>query len=192
MGAGDESGGRRDAGGLDYSWERRSMTASKRRHDRRSNGEGSVYQRGDRGTWVAQVPVGINPNGSYRLKRYTCDTRAEAMVKLRAAQNALDRGADPGTKTQTLGAYLDSWLADVVGRDVEPKTYEGYAYNVGLIKPALGKVPLDKLAPQHVQKLLNDSASGGARGAAASRRARCSTRARRCAAPWGRRSSRGW
>ncbi len=140
------------------------MAENKRRRGRRSNGEGSVYERGDRGKWVAQVPVGINPNGSYKFKRYTCDTQAEAKAKLRAAQDALDRGADLGTKAQTLGAYLDSWLADVVRRDAEPKTYEGYAYNVGLIKPVLGTVPLDKLTPQHVQKMLNDLRERGGEG----------------------------
>ncbi|HEX5506177.1 MAG TPA: hypothetical protein VFW96_26395 [Thermomicrobiales bacterium] len=128
------------------------MAEHKRRRGRRVNGEGSVYQWGDRGTWVAQVPVGINPDGIYRFKRYTCATQAAAKAQLRAAQDALDRGADLGAKTQTLGAYLDARLADVVKRDVEPKTYEGYAYTVGLLTPALGRVPLDKLTPQHVQR----------------------------------------
>lgn len=97
------------------------------------------------------------PSGSTRTaKRYSCETQAAAKAKLRAAQDALDRGADLGAKTQTLGAFLDAWLADVVRRDAAPKTYEGYAYTAGLIKPALGKMPLDKLAPQHVQKLLNE------------------------------------
>ena len=141
------------------------MADSKRARGRRGNGEGSVYQRGDRGTWVAQVPVGINPDGSYRFKRYSCETQGAAKAKLRAAQDALDRGADLGAKTQTLGAFLDAWLADVVWRDAEPKTYEGYAYTAGLIKPSLGKVPLDKLTPQHVQKLLNELLErGGAAG----------------------------
>ena len=54
------------------------MTESKRRRVRHANGEGSVYQRVDRGTWVAQVPVGINPDGSYRFKRYSCETQAMA------------------------------------------------------------------------------------------------------------------
>ncbi len=54
------------------------MAESKRRRARRANGEGSVYQRGDRGTWVAQVPVGINPDGSYRFKWYSCATQAMA------------------------------------------------------------------------------------------------------------------
>ena len=43
------------------------MAESKRMRGRRGNGEGSVYQRGDRGTWVAQVPVGVNPDGTYRI-----------------------------------------------------------------------------------------------------------------------------
>jgi integrase len=140
------------------------MPESKRRRARRANGEGSVYRRGDRGTWVAQVPVGLNADGSYRFKRYTCATQAAAMAKLRAAQEALDRGADLGAKSQTLGAFLDAWLADVVRRDAEPKTYEGYAYTVGLIKPSLGRVPLDKLTPQHVQKLLNELLEQGGEG----------------------------
>lgn len=130
------------------------MAERTRRRGRRANGEGSVYRRGHRGAWVAQAPIGINADGSYRFKRYTCTTQAEAKAKLRGAQGALDRGADLGAKTQTLGADLDAWLADVVKRDAEPKTYEGYAYTAGPIKPALDRAPLDKLTPEHVQQLL--------------------------------------
>ena len=140
------------------------MAERKRRPSKRTNGEGSVFQRRDRGTWVAQVPVGYYPNGNLRLKRYTCATQAEARAKLREAQEALARGANLGAPTQSLAAYLDAWLAQVVRPAVEPKTHEGYAYIVGLIAPALGKIPLDKLTPQHVQTLLNDLQEGGGDG----------------------------
>jgi len=140
------------------------MAESKRRRGKRSNGEGSVFQRRDRGTWVAQVPVGYYPNGNLKLKRYTCATQAEARAKLRAAQDALDRGANLGSPTQSLCTYLAAWLAEVVRPGLAPKTHEGYVYIVGLITPALGKVPLDKLTPQHVQKLLNDLLAGGGTG----------------------------
>lgn len=138
------------------------------------------------------MPIGVYSNGNIKFKRYTCATRAEARAMLRAAQEALECGADLGAKTQMLGAYLDTWLAQVVRRDVEPKTYEGYVYTAGLITSTLGKVPLDKLTPQLVQKLLNELREGAASKARGCRRARCSTSARPCAVPSARRSSGGW
>jgi hypothetical protein len=115
------------------------------------NGPSGATQRGDRGAWVAQVPIGSKADGRHRIRRIACDTQAAARATLRAARDARDRGADRGAKSQTLGAYLESWLTDVIKRDAEPKTYEGYAYTVGLITRSLGKVPLDKLTPRHVQ-----------------------------------------
>lgn len=62
----------------------------------------------------------------------------------------------------TVGTYLDHWLANVVEpSDLQLKSKQGYAYCVRHLQPALGKVKLDKLTPEHVERLLNDLRSRG-------------------------------
>jgi integrase len=62
----------------------------------------------------------------------------------------------------TVGDFLDQWLADVVRPNVRPWTYAGYEVHVRLhLKPALGRIPLDRLTPLHVQQLLNHKVASG-------------------------------
>ncbi|HEX5504901.1 MAG TPA: tyrosine-type recombinase/integrase [Thermomicrobiales bacterium] len=132
------------------------MAGQARKRGKRANGEGSIYQRGDTGKWVAQIPIGHYRNGSVKYKRQAFATQREALAHLRAMQDEVDAGVDLGTKSQTLAAYLDHWLTTVVKPNREPKTYEGYAYTVGLITPTLGRVTLNKLTPAHIEQLLNE------------------------------------
>ena len=177
------------------------MAERTKRQGKRANGEGSIYQRGDNGKWVAQIPIGFYASGNVKYKRATCATQREAREHLRALQREAEAGLDLGTKAQALAAYLGHWLANVVKPSREPKTYEGYAYTVGLITPTLGRVPLAKLTPAHVEQLLNawfqpvplqkavtDRAARADRGC---HRARCSMCARPYAGRWAGPSSRG-
>jgi integrase len=62
----------------------------------------------------------------------------------------------------SVGDFLDQWLADVVRPNVRPWTYAGYEVHVRLhLKPALGRVQLDRLTPLHVQQLLNAKVASG-------------------------------
>ena len=132
---------------------------------KRANNEGSVYQRAV-GKWVAQLIIGQYSNGRPRFKRFVCKREREAVEKLRAAKNDLDSGRRLDEKALTVAAYLDHWLNFVVQpSDLQPKTKEGYAYCVNLLKPLLRTVRLDKLTPEHVEELLTElGARGGENG----------------------------
>jgi integrase len=57
---------------------------------------------------------------------------------------------------QSVGQFLDRWLTDSVKPAVRPLTHQQYETYVRLyIAPALGKVQLDKLNPQQVQRFSN-------------------------------------
>ncbi len=117
---------------------------------RRGNGEGSFYKRKN-GTWAAAMSL---PDG--RRKFYYGNTRDEVRRKLAAAVHAQDTGAFTDARGVTVGGFLDQWLADVVKPSVRQWTYMGYEVHVRLhIKPALGRVTLDRLTPMQVQALLN-------------------------------------
>lgn len=83
-------------------------------------------------------------------------TREEVRRKLAAALNARETGTLADPRGQTLGQFLDTWLNEVVKPSVREWTYRGYEVHVRVhIKPILGKVPLDRLEPAHVQAFLN-------------------------------------
>ncbi len=63
-----------------------------------------------------------------------------------------------------MGEFLDQWLSDVIRPTVRPWTYKGYEVHVRLhLKPALGRVPLERLTALQVQKLINDKSQAGLR-----------------------------
>lgn len=117
---------------------------------RRGNNEGSIRKRKD-GRWEARVTV----NG--RQRSLYGKTRDEVARKMRSTLRDVDRGHPVVSHQTLLQAYLREWLETTVKPTVRPKTYESYEGHVRLhIVPALGAVPLVKLEPRHVQRLMND------------------------------------
>ncbi|MDQ3694357.1 MAG: site-specific integrase [Chloroflexota bacterium] len=123
---------------------------------RRGHGEGSIKQRAD-GLWEARVSL-----ESGKRKSFYGKTRREAQDKLRAALRDIDAGLDLSAGRQTVGQFLDRWLADVVKPTVRPKTHQSYAQLVRLyLKPAIGHHQLGKLSPQHVQAMMSAKTAAG-------------------------------
>lgn len=76
--------------------------------------------------------------------------------KLSDILHSLEHGTYADARGRTLGDYLDQWLAEVARPRVREWTYSGYEVHIRRhIKPTLGRIPLDRLTPQHVQSLLN-------------------------------------
>lgn len=116
---------------------------------RSASGDGSIYQRESDGRWVAQVTL---PDGS--RKYLYGKTQAEARAKKTKALHDLDRGI-PLTRDerQTLAQYLAVWL-DMIRPAIKPKTYRTYEPIIRThVVPTLGKLPLTRLSPPHVQRL---------------------------------------
>jgi integrase len=117
---------------------------------RRANGEGSIFKHRRKG-WVAAVSL---PGG--QRKYMYGRTREEVRQKLAEVTQARDTGTLPDARGYRLGDFLDDWLEEVVKPRVRHWTYVGYEVHVRLhIKPSLGHLPLDKVAPLHVQLFLN-------------------------------------
>src|SRR5215208_874896 len=122
---------------------------------RRGNGEGTIRQRAD-GRWEAQVSL---PGG--KRKSVYGKTKKEARDKLKDAQKQIDAGVDLGAPSQTVEAFLKSWLADSETR-VRPKTHRTYQDLLRLhVIPELGKVRLDRVAAPQIAKLLRDRQTAG-------------------------------
>jgi len=123
---------------------------------RRGHGEGSIKQRPD-GRWEARISL---PAG--KRKSLYGKTRREVQDKLRAALRDVDAGLDLTAGRQTVGQFLDRWLADSVKPSVRPSTFQSYAGHVrNHLKPSIGYHPLAKLTPQHVQAMMIAKTAAG-------------------------------
>lgn len=126
------------------------------RHDgvvrrRRRRGEGSVY-RSD-GSWIARFPLGV-VNGKSLNKRVRCRSERDALAELERLRRSYGAGVEPASGT--LGDYLEGWLRSH-GRSVRPSTLTSYAGHVRLhIDPLLGGIPLARLRPADVRRLVDD------------------------------------
>jgi len=128
---------------------------------KRGNSEGSIYRRKD-GRWAASVDFGQG-DGRRRRKAFYGKTRLEVAHKLQAAQRALTDGLPLPGQRQTTGDFLEVWLRDSVARKVRPKTLQRYQQIVRLhLTPRLGRIPLAKLTPAHVERMMNEAIADGA------------------------------
>lgn len=118
----------------------------RRRRGRR--GEGTVYP--SEGKWIARFPLGVI-NGKRQSKRVRCETKADAERELERLQRIYRQGGDPATGT--LGPYLADWLGHQ--RHVRPSTLATYETHIRLwITPLLGGIPVVKLQPSDVRRLI--------------------------------------
>jgi integrase len=128
---------------------------------RRGQGEGSIYKRAD-GRWVGAVNLGWEA-GRRRRKVVYGKTRTEVAHKARQALHAHERGLPTAAgREQTVGAFLNRWLADTLPDTVALSTLESYRDNVRLhIEPILGRIRLTRLTPSDVQGLLSHKLDKG-------------------------------
>ena len=99
-------------------------------------------------------------NGKRKRKMVYGKTRRETSEKLKAVQR--EHAAGVTFINLTVKDYLEQWLEQSVKRKNRVRTHERYAADVrNYLVPELGKHQLAKLAPAHVQTLLNKLADAG-------------------------------
>lgn len=124
---------------------------------RRGNREGSFrhrYRVADDGRvvedrWEGRVMIA-------GLGRYSvfAKTRYEARRGLGKRIDELEAGIRPPNALLTVGEWLDEWLTTSRGR-LATRTFESYDDTVRLhLRPTLGTIPLSRLTPGHISRLL--------------------------------------
>ncbi len=94
---------------------------------RRSNGEGSIFQRAD-GRWVAIYTL---PDGKRKdLYGKTADDVNRKLLELRAN---LAKGIMPVAENVTVSQFIERWLEDAVSGSVRPATLDSYRKSQGSI-----------------------------------------------------------
>ncbi len=115
---------------------------------RRGNGEGSIYQRASDQRWTAVLSL---PDGKRRA--LYGKTRTEVQRKLRQAiRDQEEGGAVLDPERQTVGQYLDTWLAGTL--KLRASTKERYADHLVHLRSHLGRYPLKSLTPEPIQAMV--------------------------------------
>ncbi|PRY17631.1 site-specific integrase [Pseudosporangium ferrugineum] len=121
---------------------------------RRPNGASSIYKGAD-GYWHGRVTVGTRDDG--RPDRRHVRGKTEAVVTRKVRD--LERERDTGTVRKvgqkwTVATWLTHWLETIAAPSVRETTMVGYraAVNKHLI-PGIGAHRLEKLEPEHLERL---------------------------------------
>ncbi|MDP9270650.1 MAG: site-specific integrase [Chloroflexota bacterium] len=123
---------------------------------RRTTG-GNVRHHSTRDLWEARYTASDG-----RRHSVYAPTRREAQERLRTALQARDHGIRPIGQQLTVGAFLDEWLSTSVEARCRPSTARSYRETVDrYIRPAVGRLALAKLDPEHVQRMLVDLTARG-------------------------------
>jgi len=127
---------------------------SPRQSGRKPNGAGSFY-RGADGRWHGRITVGIRDDGRPDRRHVTGKTEKEVRKKARDIEKARDTGNLPKAGHRwTVAQWLTHWVENIAAPTVRPTTLAGYrfAVNIHLI-PAIGAHRLDRLEPEHLEKV---------------------------------------
>src|SRR6266571_2753639 len=126
--------------------------AVRKSQGRRGSGEGTIQKRAD-GRWFAALDVGY-VKGVRKRKTLYGKTRREVGEKLNAALRARATGQPLPDERRMTGDYLKMWIEDIVPGTVKVQTERSYARVLDqYVIPHIGRVPLAKLTPQHVQTM---------------------------------------
>lgn len=128
--------------------------------DRKS---GSIIPKGD-GKYLIRWFVGRDASTGKRqyASKTVTGTFSQAQKTLGKETHEVSEGNYVAPNKQTLGAYLESWLRDVLATKVTEATHKSYSVRLQSdVIDRIGGLKLDKVTPQVVQALYSDLSRGG-------------------------------
>ena len=144
------------------------MTDKKR--TRAANGRSSIYYGKTDETWHGYVTVGVKDNGRVDRRHVRGRTKGEVTTKVKRLERERDEGKTrKAGQTWTVEQWLWHWLENVVASPaITENAYDAYenAVRVHLV-PGVGGHKLDKLEPEHLERLYRAMVKAGAKPATA-------------------------
>lgn len=123
--------------------------------------KGGISKRGN--TWVVRIYQGRDP--LTHRKKYlwrTAITKKEAESLRIQLLYQQEQGMLPMSGKTSVETFLDRWLEDYARPNTSPKTFRQYSDLIRThIKPALGKIQLSRLGPQHLQSFYREALQHG-------------------------------
>ena len=129
---------------------------------RRSNHEGSIYQRKSDGLWMGVAHVGYDPSGKPLRKYVSSKKRPEVVRRLKELRRRIDDGQLLKDDGVTVSELFERWFDDVMRHQIAPSTFSNYQTVVRMhILPILGRKKLVELTVSDVDKLLSLKTDSG-------------------------------
>ena len=127
---------------------------------KRGNGEGGITRHKKSGLYMARYTV--QAAAGPKRKALYGKTRSEVAAKLSKALSDREGGLIYDAGKQTVEEYLARWLSNSVRDTVRQRTYERYESIVRVhLAPAIGKIKLKALTPDHVRGLYREKLDAG-------------------------------
>lgn len=130
---------------------------------RAPNGTSSVYYSEADGYWHGRVTVGVRDDGRPDRRHVKRKDERAVRKKVRELENEREAGTvrKPG-RAWTLEKWLTHWVENIAAPSVRPTTMVGYRASVYRhLNPGVGKHRIDKLAPEHLERLYKRMTDSG-------------------------------
>jgi integrase len=129
---------------------------------RNANGRSTIYHNAE--GWHGRVTVGIRDDGKPDRRHVRGKTKAEVAVKVTELEKRRDSGrvAKPGQRW-TVEKWLTHWIENIaIPPRISENSHSGYRVDVvHHLIPGLGAHKLDRLEPEHLEKLYAKMQHGG-------------------------------
>ena len=135
---------------------------------RQANGRSTIYQGSD-GYWHGRVIVGVTDQGKPDRRHVMSRSKSVVTARVRELEKKRENGNVPLPGIRwTVGGWLEHWLENIARPTIRQSSYDAYriAVRVHLI-PGLGDHRLDRLRPEHLERLYRRMIANGARPATA-------------------------
>ena len=136
------------------------------RRGRTANGRSSIFQSPTDGAWHGYVSVGIKDNGRPDRRHVRGKTKAEVTRKVGLLERERDEGKTrKAGQTWTVEQWLNHWLEAIIAPPaITENAFDAYevAVRVHLI-PGLGGHRIDRLEPEHLERLYRKMVKAGAK-----------------------------
>jgi integrase len=136
---------------------------------RGANGRSSIYFSKADQSWHGRVTMGTRDDGRPDRPHVRGQSRPEVVEKVRKLEQQRDDGTarKPG-KVPTVAQWLTHWLDNIAAPNVRYKTIQGYRIAVDRhLIPGLGAHRMDKVQPEHFEKLYAKMIRAGLKGGTA-------------------------
>jgi integrase len=129
---------------------------------RKANMESSIYL-GNDGWWHGRVTMGIKSDGSPDRRHRRGKTETDVRRKVKALEKLRDDGTAPKAgRVPTVAAWMETYLTTIANQKLRPRSLDDYwSKTRNHIIPGIGRHRLDKLGPEHLDKLYADLAAAG-------------------------------
>ncbi|MEV5441423.1 tyrosine-type recombinase/integrase [Streptomyces sp. NPDC052644] len=129
---------------------------------RKANMESTIYLGAD-GWWHGRVTMGVKNDGSPDRRHRRAKTEAEVKRKVKELEKQRDEGRAPAAgRKPTVEAWMTTYLDTIASLKLKPRSLDDYwSKTRNDIIPGLGKHRLDKLTPEHLERLYADMLAEG-------------------------------